>query len=471
MKAPIPPCRWTTARRRKCWRDFEAGYRQQFSFLMPGRALVVEALSVEATSPGESIDEAQPQPQRLDAWPRVARTVRMYSGGACHDTPVYRREALRPGDAIPGPAIIADANATTVVEPQWQAHVTPLNHLVLTRMSARPQRAAIGTRADPVMLEIFNNLFMAIAEQMGVTLANTAYSVNIKERLDFSCALFDAAGDFIANAPHLPVHLGAMGESVRAVASDERGQNAPGRRLRAERSLSRRHAPARRDGGDAGLPAIVERDDQRNPGPPAPDPGSRTPHPVLRRLPRPPRRYRRHHARIDAARQRAPRRGRRADHQLQAGRSRRVPRARDAGAPGRRALPCPQRRAEPRRSAGDGRRQPEGRRRARAHGRSFRAGRGAGLHAARAGQRRGIGAARDRRPEGRRVRLRDGQRRSDTRENQHRPRGAQRRDRFHRHLAAAPRQLQRAGGGHDVGRSLRLPHAGRRRTFRSTPAA
>ena len=207
---------------------FEASYRQQFSFLMPGRALVVEALSVEATSPGESIDEAQPQPQRLDAWPRVARTVRMYSGGACHDTPVYRREALRSGDAIPGPAIIADANATTVVEPQWQAHVTTLNHLVLSRMSARPQRAAIGTRADPVMLEIFNNLFMAIAEQMGVTLAHTAYSVNIKERLDFSCALFDAAGDLIANAPHLPVHLGAMGESVRAVASANAGRMRPG---------------------------------------------------------------------------------------------------------------------------------------------------------------------------------------------------------------------------------------------------
>ena len=207
---------------------FESGYRQQFSFLMPGRALVVEALSVEATAPGESINEAQVQPQRLGAEPRIARTVRMYSGGAFHETPVYRREGLRPGDTISGPSIIAEANATTIVEPHWQARVTTLNHLVLSRSTPRPERTAIGTQADPVMLEIFNNLFMAIAEQMGVTLAHTAYSVNIKERLDFSCALFDANGDLIANAPHLPVHLGAMGESVRSVARDNAGRMRPG---------------------------------------------------------------------------------------------------------------------------------------------------------------------------------------------------------------------------------------------------
>ena len=133
------------------------------------------------------------------------------------DTPVYRRETLRPGDVIAGPAIIAEANATTIVEPQWQAQVTPLDHLLLTRSAPRPPRVAVGTQVDPVMLEIFNNLFMSIAEQMGLTLANTAYSVNIKERLDFSCALFDAHGNLIANAPHMPVHLGSMGESVQAV--------------------------------------------------------------------------------------------------------------------------------------------------------------------------------------------------------------------------------------------------------------
>src|SRR5262249_11843572 len=160
----------------------------------PGRALVVEAVSVEATGAGEAADEARAQPTRRVERPRVARTVRMFSGGAFHETPVFRREALRPGDTLHGPAIIAEANATTVVEPQWQAQVTSLNHLLLSRSVPRPARAAVGTRADPVMLEIFNNLFMAIAEQMGVTLAHTAYSVNIKERLDFSCALFDATG-------------------------------------------------------------------------------------------------------------------------------------------------------------------------------------------------------------------------------------------------------------------------------------
>jgi 5-oxoprolinase (ATP-hydrolysing) len=119
----------------------------------------------------------------------------------------------RPADRRP--AIIAEANATTVVEPGWRATVTKLDHLVLERVVAREKRVAIGTEADPVMLEIFNNLFMSIAEQMGLRLQNTAYSVNIKERLDFSCALFDAEGNLIANAPHMPVHLGSMGESSR----------------------------------------------------------------------------------------------------------------------------------------------------------------------------------------------------------------------------------------------------------------
>ena len=204
--------------------QFESGYRSRFSFLMPGRALTVEAVSVEATGGGESVREPF-----VDLSPRTGavqpeRRVRLYSGGAARDAPVFRRDVLRPGDRIAGPAIIAEANATTVVEPQWQAQVTPLNHLVLERAVGRPKREAIGTRADPVMLEIFNNLFMAIAEQMGVTLANTAHSVNIKERLDFSCAIFDTAGGLIANAPHLPVHLGAMGESVRVVATANAGK-------------------------------------------------------------------------------------------------------------------------------------------------------------------------------------------------------------------------------------------------------
>ena len=209
-------------------KEFDAAYRQRFSFLMPGRALIVEALSVEATGSGEPVRETFADLPAREGPARPERRVRLYSGGGAHDAPVFRRGELRPGDSIAGPAIIAEANATTVIEPQWQAQVTPINHLVLTRSVARPRRVAVGTQAEPVMLEIFNNLFMAIAEQMGVTLANTAYSVNIKERLDFSCALFDPAGGLIANAPHLPVHLGAMGESVRVVATENAGRMRPG---------------------------------------------------------------------------------------------------------------------------------------------------------------------------------------------------------------------------------------------------
>ncbi|HEX9686192.1 MAG TPA: hydantoinase/oxoprolinase family protein, partial [Burkholderiales bacterium] len=208
--------------------QFESAYRGRFSFLMPGRTLVVEAVSVEAAGSGEPVRESFGALPARAGRARPARQVRMFSGGVEHEAPVYRREALRPGDVVAGPAIIAEANATTVIEPQWQAQVTPLNHLVLMRSAPRPRRVAVGTQVEPVMLEIFNNLFMAIAEQMGVTLANTAHSVNIKERLDFSCALFDQAGGLIANAPHLPVHLGAMGESVCVIATENAGKMRPG---------------------------------------------------------------------------------------------------------------------------------------------------------------------------------------------------------------------------------------------------
>ncbi|HSN40976.1 MAG TPA: hydantoinase B/oxoprolinase family protein [Burkholderiales bacterium] len=209
--------------------QFEHGYRQRYSFLMPERALVVEALSVEAVGAGEDNNKYTLKTNSYENHAtRPATMVQMFSDGAFHDTPVYRRETLRPHDVITGPAIIAEANATTVIEPQWRAQVTALNHLLLTRSMPREQRLSVGTRADPVMLEIFNNLFMAIAEQMGITLANTAYSVNIKERLDFSCALFDGDGSLIANAPHIPVHLGSMGESVTTVIARNAGRMRPG---------------------------------------------------------------------------------------------------------------------------------------------------------------------------------------------------------------------------------------------------
>jgi len=207
---------------------FEAAYRKQFSFLMRGKQLIVEAVSVEALSAGESFRPLSEKHGKgaMDRKPEAR--VKMFTGGKWHDTPLHRREKLGPGARIAGPAIIAEANATTVVEPGWQAEVTALDHLVLERIVPRDKRVAIGTEADPVMLEIFNNLYMSIAEQMGLRLQNTAYSVNIKERLDFSCALFDAEGNLIANAPHMPVHLGSMGESIKTVIRENAGKMQPG---------------------------------------------------------------------------------------------------------------------------------------------------------------------------------------------------------------------------------------------------
>ena len=208
--------------------QFEAAYRTRYSFLMPNRALVAEAVSVEAIGVSDAPTEVTPAARSRGGPPQAADTVDMHTGGTSHRTPLFRRDTLQPGDTIKGPAIIAEANATTVVEPDWQADVTPLDHLVLKRIEARPDRTAIGTSVDPVMLEVFNNLYMSIAEQMGLRLENTAYSVNIKERLDFSCALFDAQGQLIANAPHLPVHLGSMGESIKTVMRENAGRIKPG---------------------------------------------------------------------------------------------------------------------------------------------------------------------------------------------------------------------------------------------------
>jgi len=206
---------------------FEAAYRRRYAFLMEGRGLVVEAVSVEAIAAGDAPAEARVAGGAATPAP-ITETVRMYSEGRWWDAALVVRETLRPGHLVDGPAIIAEKNATTVVEPGWQARVTGLDHLVLQRIAPRARRVAIGTSVDPVMLEVFNNAFMNIAEQMGLQLQNTAYSVNIKERLDFSCALFDADGNLIANAPHMPVHLGSMSESIKTVMSRNAGRMQPG---------------------------------------------------------------------------------------------------------------------------------------------------------------------------------------------------------------------------------------------------
>ena len=195
---------------------FEQAYQQRFAFLMANKPLMVEAVSVEVLLKGEALAE---QVHALHPLRNVPQrdTVKVYANGEWRDAALVVREDLRPGDVLQGPAIIAEKNATTVIEPGWQARVSALDHLVLERYLDKEAQFAAGTQVDPVLLEVFNNLFMNIAEQMGLQLQNTAHSVNIKERLDFSCALFDAQGNLIANAPHMPVHLGSMGESIKTV--------------------------------------------------------------------------------------------------------------------------------------------------------------------------------------------------------------------------------------------------------------
>jgi 5-oxoprolinase (ATP-hydrolysing) len=208
---------------------FEADYLQRYSFLMPDRALMIEAASAEAVgSTGASAPLVSATVAGHTGDPAPMAQVQAYMDGHHHATPVYDRERLAAGAVVAGPAIIAERNSTTLIEPGWQAALEPAGHLALTRTVPRTTQHAIGTRVDPVMLEVFNNLFMAIAEQMGLTLANTAYSVNIKERLDFSCALFNADAALIANAPHMPVHLGSMGESVKSVHTKSAGRMRPG---------------------------------------------------------------------------------------------------------------------------------------------------------------------------------------------------------------------------------------------------
>ena len=206
---------------------FEAEYARRFSFLMPGQPVLVEAVSVEVTGAQQAYEDAD-NPLRSarenHERPESGTTVPLFTDGAWAGVDLFERARLSPGHAVDGPALITEELATTVVEPGWQAVVTARGDLLMSRVFPRPDRADVGTHADPVMLEVFNNLFMSVAEQMGVRLQATARSVNIKERLDFSCALFDADGGLIANAPHMPVHLGSMGESIKMVIARNQGR-------------------------------------------------------------------------------------------------------------------------------------------------------------------------------------------------------------------------------------------------------
>ena len=202
---------------------FEDLHRRRFGFFAEDKALVVETLEVEAVGHSGQTPSAPSISFATGALETVAElTVRM--AGQDRQTPVYRRDALTPGVDVDGPAILLEDTGTTVVEPGWRATVDAQANLLLERVVALPARVAIGTDVDPIMLQVFNSRFMACAEQMGEALRATAYSVNIKERLDFSCAVFDATGALIANAPHIPVHLGSMGESIRTVIASRGGR-------------------------------------------------------------------------------------------------------------------------------------------------------------------------------------------------------------------------------------------------------
>jgi 5-oxoprolinase (ATP-hydrolysing) len=206
---------------------FERAHKARFGFIDRAKDLVIEAVSVEAVGGGATFTEKPRQTTRTKL-PAPARRTRFFSGGKWHRALVYTRDTLLPGHKVKGPAIVIEPHQTVVVEHGWQAELTAKNHLVLKRVQKLARTRAIGTHADPVMLEVFNNLFMSIAEQMGVALQNTAYSVNIKERLDFSCAVFDGNGSLVANAPHMPVHLGSMDRAVETIIRENKGKIRPG---------------------------------------------------------------------------------------------------------------------------------------------------------------------------------------------------------------------------------------------------
>ncbi len=204
--------------------SFNAAHKTRFGFVPENADLIIDLLTAEAIgATGEAV--TLPDTVHVD---EDAKSARMYAHGAWSDVPLVNRATLAAGETVSGPAILTEPTGTNIIEPGWQAECVQGGNLVLRRIVPLERAEAIGTRVDPVMLEVFNNLYMSIAEQMGATLANTAYSVNIKERLDFSCAIFDQNGDLVANAPHVPVHLGSMSGSVRSILAQNAGKIRPG---------------------------------------------------------------------------------------------------------------------------------------------------------------------------------------------------------------------------------------------------
>lgn len=205
-------------------KDFNQLHQQRYGFIIEDKTLIVEALSVELICPTYTPKE-EIVTRLNDDSPEPEAIAKIYTNNSWHETPIFKREKLQPGDIIKSPALIIEVTGTNVIELGWQAQISDRNHLILTKQEENFQSPIIRrdiacnipTKPDSVLLEIFNNLFRSIAEQMGTTLQNTSYSVNIKERLDFSCAIFDREGELVANAPHIPVHLGSMSESIRSL--------------------------------------------------------------------------------------------------------------------------------------------------------------------------------------------------------------------------------------------------------------
>ena len=221
------PVNFATRSIEQARRDFEAAHKTQFGFVYEDKPMIVESIDLQGHD-GRVAGRDETDRETIDAEAKAEQTRPIFADGEWRDAGVFRREALRPGQRIAGPALVIESHQTIVVEAGWQAEITAKDHVLLRRVEKKRRAAALGTEADPVMLEVFNNLFMSIAEQMGVTLQNTAYSVNIKERLDFSCAVFDATGALVANAPHMPVHLGSMDRSVETIIRLNEGDIHPG---------------------------------------------------------------------------------------------------------------------------------------------------------------------------------------------------------------------------------------------------
>jgi 5-oxoprolinase (ATP-hydrolysing) len=381
---------------------FESKYRQQFGFCYQNRPLLVASLQVEGIAseplnklipfmvrqahhernqsltvrpePVEGLVQrfpSEPQPDDVFANDSNHRNdqaqsvTRVFSRNAWHDAPVYRREQLKFGQTVTGPAIVLEPISIIVIEPGWRGTLQAGGDLLLTR-HIDVDAQTFSTQVDPVLLEIFNKRFMSVAEQMGFVLQNTAHSVNIKERLDFSCALFDAAGNLIANAPHIPVHIGSMGESVKALLQQHGDGFEPGDAYLLNSPYARRHAPARHHRGHAGV-------------------RRRAPLAVFRRFARPPRRHRRHFARLDAGRQPPYRRRRRDQRGPKNSGPRPIAGSRDSRLAKQQPQSGPQSRAKPGRPASANRRQPQRRTGVAGDDRRVFAAGGAGLYAACAG--------------------------------------------------------------------------------------